>query len=136
MIVKANLRAVRVFALCMQALLLPYTAYALDPEKSLTQYTMSAWGIEDGLPQNTVRSVLQTRDGYLWFGTQEGLARFDGVNFKVFDMMTAPTMRSSYIGTSLEDRAGRLWVATSEGLHLYEKASSRSSPRTTDCRAT
>lgn len=110
----------RVVVLCVLMLILPVAARALDPEKSLTHYSMKAWSIEDGLPQNTVRAVLQTRDGYLWFGTQEGLARFDGVNFKVFDMTTTPSMRSSYIGALLEDRAGKLWVATSEGLHLYE----------------
>ncbi len=120
MIVELGLRLFRFSVVCGLALLLPNAIYALDPTKALTQYNVSAWSIEDGLPQNTVRSVLQTRDGYLWFGTQEGLARFDGVRFKVFDMMSAPTMHSSYVGALLEDRAGRLWVTTSEGLHLYD----------------
>ena len=51
---------------------------ALDPSKALTEFSHDVWQIEDGLPQSTVRAIVQTRDGYLWFGTEEGLARFDG----------------------------------------------------------
>src|SRR5712691_6592901 len=50
---------------------------ALDPLKALTQYTRTAWTQADGLPQDTIRAITQTQDGYLWLGTDEGLARFD-----------------------------------------------------------
>ncbi len=59
--------------------------YALDPARLITQYGHDVWQIENGLPQNTVTSITQTRDGYIWVGTHEGLARFDGVRFKIFD---------------------------------------------------
>ncbi len=59
--------------------------WALDPNKAMTQYVHEAWTTENGLPQNSVTSILQTRDGYLWFGTQEGLVRFDGIRFTVFN---------------------------------------------------
>ncbi|MEK7833159.1 MAG: two-component regulator propeller domain-containing protein, partial [Acidobacteriota bacterium] len=49
------------------------------------QYRFDHWTTDDGLPQNTVTSVVQTRDGYLWITTLDGLARFDGVRFTVFD---------------------------------------------------
>ena len=53
----------------------------LDPGRALTQYGHKAWGTEDGLPQSSVYALVQTRDGYLWLGTNEGLVRFDGVTF-------------------------------------------------------
>jgi ligand-binding sensor domain-containing protein len=54
-------------------------AVALDPAKRITQYSHDVWQIENGLPQNSVRDLTQSSDGYLWFGTEEGLVRFDGV---------------------------------------------------------
>jgi len=103
--------AVRPSAAALGALALAASAAALDPAKALTQYTRSTWN--DELPQNTVRAVLQSRDGYLWFGTYEGLARFDGVGFTVFD-------RSFTGGTAiyhlLEAEDGDLWVSTNGGL--------------------
>jgi ligand-binding sensor domain-containing protein len=50
---------------------------ALDPSKSISQYGLDAWGTRDGLPQNSVSVLLQTRNGYLWMGTEEGLVRFE-----------------------------------------------------------
>jgi ligand-binding sensor domain-containing protein len=49
------------------------------------QYRFESWTADEGLPQNSVRSIIQTRDGYLWLTTFDGLVRFDGVRFKVFD---------------------------------------------------
>src|ERR1041385_4266509 len=66
------------------ALLAP-SALALNPAKSLTQYTRTVWTQEHGLPQDTIRAIAQTTDGYLWLGTDEGLARFDGYEFVVFN---------------------------------------------------
>src|SRR3984957_21293798 len=60
-------------------------AFALDPHKSLTQYTRSVWTQQQGLPQDSVRAIAQTSDGYLWLGTDDGLARFDGYEFTVFN---------------------------------------------------
>src|SRR5690606_22338225 len=58
-------------------------APALDPSKALTQYQFDRWTEDDGLPQLSVSTILQTRDGFLWLGTQEGLARFDGLTFHI-----------------------------------------------------
>ena len=52
---------------------------------SPSPYIARTWGTADGLPQNTVTSIVQTRDGYLWLGTFGGLVRFDGHAFTVFD---------------------------------------------------
>ena len=48
------------------------SVYALDPDKAITQYAHDIWQVEDGLPQNSAGAVVQTRDGYLWIGTEEG----------------------------------------------------------------
>ncbi|HEX8871680.1 MAG TPA: two-component regulator propeller domain-containing protein, partial [Candidatus Acidoferrum sp.] len=58
------------------ALLCGRGAFGLDPRKALTQYSRTVWTQEHGLPQDTIRAVTQTTDGYLWLGTDEGLARF------------------------------------------------------------
>ena len=69
-----------------------------------------SWRTEAGLPQNSVNAIVQSRDGYLWLGTQDGLARFDGVRFKSFDFKDGlPGVR---INVLLEDHEGTLWIGT------------------------
>ena len=89
---------------------------ALDPGKSLTQYRLDSWRTEQGLPQDTVQAVLQTRDGYLWVGTQEGLARFDGTRFRVWDERTTPALGAGSVHSLLEDSRGRLWIGLVGGI--------------------
>ena len=91
-------------------------ALALDPNRSLNEFGHQAWLTENGLPQNTVQAIVQTHDGYLWVGTQEGLARFDGLNFTVFDKENTPAFKSNDIRFLHEDKQGRLWISTSYGL--------------------
>jgi ligand-binding sensor domain-containing protein/signal transduction histidine kinase len=93
----------------------PGPSAALDPRKSISQYGHDVWQVEDGLPQNTVKVIRQTRDGYLWLGTEEGLVRFDGVRFAVFDSTSVPEMRISFVTSLLEDAAGTLWIGTNGG---------------------
>src|SRR6185503_16455498 len=88
---------------------------ALDPARAITQYRYEAWNTREGLPQSSVESLLQTRDGYLWLGTQEGLARFDGVRFTVFDRANTPAFQNNHIQALLEDRKGDVWIATYGG---------------------
>jgi diguanylate cyclase (GGDEF)-like protein len=90
-------------------------APALDPQKALTQYGVQTWGTDAGLPESWATAIRQTRDGYLWIGTQEGLARFDGVRFTVFDKQTTPAMKSHSILCLLESRDGTLWIGTAGG---------------------
>jgi PAS domain S-box-containing protein len=92
------------------------TAWALDPRKAITQYSHSAWQIEDGLPQNSINAIVQTRDSYLWLGTQEGLVRFDGVHFTVFDMKNTPGLIHNYVMALCEGNDGSLWIGTFGGL--------------------
>lgn len=97
----------------------PQIVFGLDPNRAFSQYKQTVWNTENGLPVNIVLAIRQTRDGYLWFGTQEGLARFNGVSFKIFDAANTPTLKNAYIGALIEDRSGNLWIGTSKGLHLY-----------------
>ena len=61
------------------------------------QYTYRAWTVEDGLPQVSVNAIAQTPDGYLWLGTNGGLVRFDGIQFKVYNTANTPAIKSNRI---------------------------------------
>ncbi|MCP4151234.1 MAG: response regulator [bacterium] len=89
--------------------------HPMDPEKKLTQFVHNLWEIEDGLPQNTVQTIIQTRDGYIWMGTQEGVVRFDGVHFEIFDKKNVDLMTHQYINVLFEDSRGNLWIGTKGG---------------------
>ncbi|HEX4312015.1 MAG TPA: two-component regulator propeller domain-containing protein [Acidobacteriaceae bacterium] len=96
------------------------TALALDPGKAITQYMQTSWTSESGLPQNSVQAMAQTEDGYLWFGTQEGLTRFDGMHFTTYTRHNAPKLASSFIQTMTAGRDGSLWIGTDSGLTHYQ----------------
>ena len=74
-----------------------------------------SWTTENGLPQNSVNDILQTRDGYLWLATYGGLVRFDGVRFVVFDR-SVEGIGSQRVRTLHEDRRGTLWAGTEDGM--------------------
>ena len=83
-------------------------------------FIVRAWNTADGLPQNSVTSIVQTRDGYLWLGTFGGLVRFDGRAFTVFEPGNTPGLTSARVVTLREDRRGVLWIGTETGLTKYE----------------
>lgn len=82
---------------------------------SLAQYRFDLWTADDGLPQNIIRFIHQTRDGYLWFATADGLVRFDGVRFTTFNKSNSPGINSNRFLTLYEDHAGALWAGTEDG---------------------
>jgi signal transduction histidine kinase/ligand-binding sensor domain-containing protein len=88
---------------------------------SFAQYRIETWSTDQGLPYKTVNSVWQTRDGYLWAATADGLARFDGVRFTVFNTANTPELVSNRFGTLVESNDGSLWVAIEKrGLIRYK----------------
>jgi signal transduction histidine kinase/sugar lactone lactonase YvrE len=101
--------------LCWVLTLQPEAALALDPARLATQYGLDTWLTRDGLPQNSVKAIVQTRDGYLWLGTWGGLARFDGVHFTIFNRANTPGLRDSRITALAEDAEGNLWIGTAAG---------------------
>lgn len=88
----------------------------LSPQRAFGRYQQFVWNDQHGLPQNSVNAVVRTRDGYLWLGTAEGAARFDGTRFTVFDNTTVPEFRTNFITALVEDRLGHLWFGTEDGL--------------------
>jgi ligand-binding sensor domain-containing protein/two-component sensor histidine kinase len=96
------------------------TAQALDPHRALDHLGQQVWRTDSGLPQNTVHSLLQARNGYLWLGTDGGLVRFDGVEFVTFDTENTPSFKSDTVYDVSEDSSGRLWIATAAGLLAYQ----------------
>ncbi|MGH9581647.1 MAG: ligand-binding sensor domain-containing protein, partial [Bryobacteraceae bacterium] len=95
--------------------LFPYCGQAsLAPDARLDKVLHRSWQTAQGLPQNSVLAIAQTPDGYLWLGTEEGLARFDGVHFTVFDKHT-PGLLNNQINCLLTDRKGNLWIGTDGG---------------------
>jgi signal transduction histidine kinase/ligand-binding sensor domain-containing protein/ActR/RegA family two-component response regulator len=101
--------------LALAAACLAAPAAARADTMPLRDYVRHTWQTADGLPQNSVRAITQTRDGYLWFGTQEGLVRFDGVRFTVFDRQTTPRFPHNHVSAIAEGRDGALWIALNGG---------------------
>lgn len=99
-------------------------AFGLSSEDAAV-YEHQTWRTENGLPQNSVHSIVQTRDGFLWFATEGGLARFDGLNFVVFDSENTPGLRNNNIRALLETTDKALWVATSDGLSRLQNGTFR-----------
>ena len=76
------------------------------------RYNVRSWQTDEGLPQNSVYAIAQTPDGYLWVGTHQGLARFDGVRFTLIDERAAPYLKQSWIVALCVSRDGSLWIAS------------------------
>ena len=98
---------------CLAAAAAAAEPAGLDPHKALTQLGLDTWSTEHGLPSATVTSVLETRDGYVWLGTYDGLARFDGTRFTVFTQEDG--LGNNGVRALCEDREGSLWVGTNGG---------------------
>lgn len=88
---------------------------ALDPSKSIPQYVHEVWEIEDGLPQNSVNDMEQDARGYLWLATLEGLVRFDGVSFTVFNKANTEAIVGNEMRSFHRDGDDVLWVASYGG---------------------
>lgn len=91
-------------------------ARGLNPNKPITQYIIDSWLNEQGLQATGIDALLQTRDGYLWIGTREGLYRFDGARLTLFDRSSAG-FKSNRITALAEDNQQTLWVGTDAGIY-------------------
>lgn len=95
------------------------TAIALDPQKRLTQHQLTQWSVDDGLVQNSVRSIVQTPQGYLLLGTYEGMTLFDGVRFQPFPASSEARLEKN-TNFIVRDRQDNLWVGGRDtGLHRF-----------------
>lgn len=75
-------------------------------------FVHESWTVRDGLPLNSIQALLQSRDGYIWIATLDGLVRFDGVRFTVFKTSNSPGLPSNRVISLVEDRDGSLWMRT------------------------
>src|ERR1700704_2755046 len=96
----------------MLALMAASPARALDPQKSISQFTHTAWSAKDGLP-GPVRAITQTADGYLWLGTEAGLYRFDGIRFVLWESAFGERFPGFSVWSLLAARDGSLWIGFS-----------------------
>jgi signal transduction histidine kinase/ligand-binding sensor domain-containing protein len=93
-------------------------SYAIDPNRAMSQYIHDQWGPEQGFPRGPVYAIAQSSDGYLWIGTQAGLVRFDGLNFRLLqDVPGLPNGAGVYGLTS--DGHGNLWIRPQGKLVRY-----------------
>ncbi len=86
-----------------------------DGQTLSAPYSIDTWQTDQGLPQNSVTSLVPTRDGYLWVGTYNGLVRFDGARFVTFNAGNTPALGSSRVTSLFEDAAGSLWIGNETG---------------------
>lgn len=101
-------------------LLLATPALALDPAKATPEYIHEVWQTDQGLPRIAVTAICQTRDGYLWLGTDDGLIRFDGVRFTPVVSRDAAALEHCFIQALYVDHEGNLWIGTEQkGLVRY-----------------
>jgi signal transduction histidine kinase/ligand-binding sensor domain-containing protein len=80
-----------------------------------TGFALKTWRADTGLPQNTATAVLQTRRGYIWVGTYNGIAQFDGLQFRVFNSSNTKGLANSRVTSLLEDARGRIWIGHDTG---------------------
>ncbi len=85
-------------------------AHAIDPDRTISQYMREDWGSEKGFSGGSVTAIAQTVDGYLWIGTQKGLIRFDGINFRLLQQASPSTLPIGPVQSLLADKQGNLWI--------------------------
>jgi len=95
-------------------------ARALDPNRLPSQYVREQWTTESSFPGGAVNGIAQTADGYLWIGTDRGLIRFDGFNFRPVSFTSITTAVNTAILQLLTDARGRLWIRP-EGAYLVSQ---------------
>ncbi len=83
--------------------------------------SFKSYSINDGISQSVVKCVLQDSEGFIWFGTQDGLNKFDGYTFEKFihNPFDTNTISNNWIYSIVEDKNGFIWVSTRNGLNQY-----------------
>jgi ligand-binding sensor domain-containing protein len=120
------------------ALLAAAPVFCLDSNRALTQYMHRIWQSPQGLPPATIRSIFQSKEGYVWLGTDRGLVRFDGVRFTVMTDVTPAGSEEPRIRQVLETAPNDFWIATSNRglLRLHDSVLTRYTANTVNCLVT
>src|SRR5580692_4779587 len=126
--VRKNSRAFRMsdgFGHCaaLTFLIFAVSCLAQSPSGTPLQYTRTVWRVSDGLPEETVQAVAESKDGLLWIGTTGGLARFDGAHIALYEPGMAKALSVNSIFCLTLGRDGSLWAGTEGGglVHLLDK---------------
>ena len=107
-------RYIRLVISLLAVWLFATAAFALDPQKSITQFAHTVWTEKDGAPADIV-AITQTADGYLWLGTPTGLFSFDGIRFAHFEPRAGEDLPTKAIQNLLATRDGSLWIVFTPG---------------------
>ena len=85
-------------------------------------YYFRNYQVNDGVSSNTITCIIQDKKGFMWFGTRNGLNRFDGTTFKIFrnDINDPQSIGSNSILSLYEDDSEHLWIGTYKGLYIYD----------------
>ncbi|WP_342645332.1 two-component regulator propeller domain-containing protein [Mucilaginibacter sp. CSA2-8R] len=92
-----------------------------------SNYQFTAISSKDGLSSNTVNAILKDRYGFVWFATEDGLTKFDGLNYNIYrhNAKDSTSLWSNEVTSLHEDKLGRLWVGTTGSLHLFDRQKNR-----------
>ena len=112
-----SLRVLRLLAVIWLALL---SLGAKSMVLSQEQYLYRVWSVDAGLPQISVTAIVQDGEGFLWLGTQNGLARFDGLQFTTFNTANTTELTSNLITALFVDSKDRLWIGSVNGVVLHQ----------------
>lgn len=113
MVTRPLVRSFAIRGLCLIGVFIP-SVQALDPAKTIFQFNCQNWSRSNGLPAGKINTVTQTADGYIWLGTQNGLVRFDGLEFKLIPT-DFPSAHGREIRKLASSRAGGLLLAINNG---------------------
>ncbi|HET6977358.1 MAG TPA: two-component regulator propeller domain-containing protein [Pyrinomonadaceae bacterium] len=95
------------------------TLVLLSNPQLQAQYRVDTWTTDNGLPQNSITGLTQTPDQYLWLTTNDGLVRFDGNRFKIFNRSNTPQITTNRLSAAFADKSGRMWFQAEDGGILY-----------------
>jgi diguanylate cyclase (GGDEF)-like protein len=114
--------ALSALAILIGCVVFEVPVHALPADRSISEFIHRSWSVDEGLPHSTVRAIAQTADGYIWFGTPEGVSRFDGVRFDGFESALFAPIRGAGVASLLATRDGGLIIGTrGQGIWRYEK---------------
>jgi PAS domain S-box-containing protein len=110
---------IRALSVCGLLLSLATSAGALDPGRDIRQFAHRSWGQKEGYPGRT-QALVQTKDGYLWLGTDYGVFRFDGVHFERYSPKSGDKLRAGSVSNLAALPDGSLWIAFRTGNQICE----------------
>ena len=92
----------------------------IDATRPISQYTIKEWNMNNGLPNNAIMDIQKTSEGFMWLATFNGLTRFDGLEFIVYNRSNTPELKTNTISALVVDQQDNLWIGTNNGLNYFE----------------